>query len=287
MIIMKKISVYNNYQKLDDKKFKEAVGIPRVLFEIIVPILTERINELHNTGGRKPSLCVEDLLLMTLKYYRDYPTFSSLGLSFGIDKANAFRWIHKIENILNEIFESVINVEIKCIDFNKIGKEISISEKLVDVTECWIQRPKSSELQTSYYSGKKKKHTIKIQLIIDKKTKEIVSIAFDAGSVHDFQIFKNTTKNLNELTNFLADSGYQGITKIFKNSMIPKKKSKNNPLTDQDKELNKLISSIRITVEHVNCQLKIFRILSERYRSSIKSFYKRAILICYFYNYCL
>ena len=174
--------------------------------------------------------------------------------------------------MLNDIFENVINIEIKCIDFNKKGKEITISEKMVDVTECTIQRSKNSESQVYYYSGKKKKHTIKIQLIIDEKTKEIVSIAFDAGSIHDFLLFKNTTKDLNELISFLGDSGYQDITNIFKNSMIPKKKSKYNPLTDQDKELNKLISSIRITIEHINCQLKIFRILSERYRNRITSF---------------
>lgn len=284
---MIKNSIYNNYKNLDDKKFKEAVGIPKILFEIIIPMLSEKVKELHKNGGRTPSLCIEDLLLMTLKYYRDYPTFSSLGLIFGINKSNVFRWVTKIENMLNDIFENVINIEIKCIDFNKKGKEITISEKLVDVTECTIQRPKNSESQVYYYSGKKKKHTIKIQLIIDEKTKEIVSIAFDAGSIHDFLLLKNTTKDLNELISFLGDSGYQGITNIFKNSMIPKKKSKYNPLTDQDKELNKLISSIRITIEHINCQLKIFRILSERYRNRIKSFYKRATLICYFYNYCL
>lgn len=284
---MKKISVYSNYEKLDDIKFKESVGIPRILFDLIIPVLTEKINKLHKKGGRNPTLCVEDLLLMTLKYYRDYPTFSSLGLSFGLNKSNTFRWVNKIEDMLNDIFENVINIEIKCIDLNKKGEEITIDEKLVDVTECTIQRPKNSELQKHYYSGKKKKHTIKIQLIVDVKTKKIVSIAFDAGSVHDFLLFKNTTKDLNDLISFLADSGYQGITNIFKNSMIPKKKSKYNPLTDQDKELNKLISSIRITIEHTNCQLKIFRILSERYRSRIKTFYKKAILICYFYNYCL
>ena len=80
---------------------------------------------------------------MTLKYYRDYPTFSSLGLIFGIDKSNAFRWVTKIENILNDIFENVINIEIRCIDFNKKGKEITISEKLVDVTECIWQSLKN------------------------------------------------------------------------------------------------------------------------------------------------
>lgn len=283
---MKKNSVYNNYKNLDDIKFKESVGIPRILFELIIPALTKRINDLHKKGGRKPELCVEDLLLMTLKYYRDYPTFFSLGLSFGINKSNAFRWVNKIENMLNDIFENIINIQVKCADLNKKGKEITISEKLVDVTECIVQRPKNSELQTLYYSGKKKKHTIKIQLIVDVKTRKIVSIAFDAGSIHDFLLFKNTTKDLNDLISFLADSGYQGITNIFKNSMIPKKKSKYNPLTDEDKELNKLISNIRISIEHVNCQVKFFRILSERYRSRIDTFYSRALIICCFYNMC-
>ena len=117
----------------------------------------------------------------------------------------------------------------------------------------------------------------------DKKFKEAVGIP----KILFETIVPVLAEKVNKLISFLADNGYQGVTNIFKNSMIPKKKSKYNPLTDQDKELNKLISSIRITIEHVNCQLKIFRILSEKYRSRIKTFYKRAILICYFYNYCL
>ena len=42
MIIMKKNSVYNNYKNLDDIKFKESVGIPRILFELIIPALTKK-----------------------------------------------------------------------------------------------------------------------------------------------------------------------------------------------------------------------------------------------------
>ena len=119
--------------------------------------------------------------------------------------------------------------------------------------ECSIERPKKK----LYYFGKKKKHTIKIQIIIESDTKKIVYVAFDKGSVHDFNLFKNTMSNCNELLQFLADSGYQGIQSLFKNSMTPKKKSKNNPLTDEDKELNHLISTIRISIEHVNSRLKI------------------------------
>ena len=106
----------------------------------------------------------------------------------------------------------------------------------------------------------------------DKKFKEAVGIP----KILFETIVPVLAEKVNKLISLLADSGYQGITNIFKNSMIPKKKSKYNPLTDQDKELNKLISSIRITIEHVNCQLKIFRILSEKYRSRLKTFYKRA-----------
>lgn len=280
-------SEFDKYKRKTDEKFKELVGIPKVLFDILVPIIGMHIKQSHAKGGRKPDLYTTDLLLMTLKYYRDYPTYESIATTFGLDKSNAYRWINKVEDWLYCIFDNISGINISYDNFKKEGQKITTTEKQVDVTECPIQRPKNKELQVLYYSGKKKKHTIKIQIIIDTETLEIVSISFDAGSVHDFNLFKKTTQELDEFIAFLADSGYQGITELFKNSLTPKKKSKNKPLTEQDKEFNKLISSIRISIEHVNCQLKIFKILSTRYRSRIKTFYKRAILVCFLYNYCL
>ena len=268
---------YKKLKKMKDEKFKRAVGIPRVLFEILVSVLEQPFKERRSKGGPNPKLALEDILLMTLTYYRDYPTFFSLGNMFGIDESNAYRWVIWTESILSIAFDGIVDIQL--LD--------ETSEQLVDVTECTIQRPKNYDMQREYYSGKKKKHTIKAQIIMNEKDKKIVSVCFDKGSVHDFTIFKNTTGELSKLLYFLADSGYQGILTYFKNSMTPKKKSKNNPLTDQDKELNKLISSIRISVEHVNCQLKIFRILSECYRSRINTFYLRFLLVCSFYNFCL
>lgn len=268
---------YKNLEIKNDKDFKRAVGIPRILFELLVGALEQPFKDKQSKGGPKPKLTIENILLMTLIYYRDYPTFFSLGNMFEIDESNAFRWVKWTERILFDIFNGVI--DIKFLDEG--------SEQLVDVTECTIQRPKNNEIQREYYSGKKKKHTIKAQIIMNEKDKKIVTVCFDKGSIHDFTIFKNTTKELPKFLHFLADNGYQGILEYFENSMTPKKKSKNNPLTDQDKELNKLISNIRIAVEHVNCQLKIFRILSERYRSRIKTFYSRFLLVCSFYNFCL
>ena len=271
---------YEKLKNMKDKKFKRTVGIPRELFELLAEILLLAFNTKHSKGGRKPKLSVEDILIMYLKYYRDYPTFDSLGFQFGIDESNAYRWVKWCEDVLSDIFKSMIK---ELTDMSKIN--IS-NEHIVDVTECSIQRPKVDEIQREYYSGKKKKHTIKIQIIMDEKTKQIIRVAFDKGSVHDFSLFKKTVGELDKLMAWIADSGYQGIEKIFKNAITPKKRSKNNPLTDEDKELNKLISNKRIPIEHINCQVKIFRILSERYRSRRETFCLRALIICCFYNLC-
>lgn len=72
-------------------------------------------------------------------------------------------------------------------------------------------------------------------------------------------MLKKTEAELPKTLKLLAASGYQGIKGLFEKSLTQKKKSKNNPLFTTDKELNKLISSIRISIEHLNCQLKIFK----------------------------
>ena len=278
---------YNKVKKFKDSKFKRLIGIPRELFEILVEILRVALELKHKNGGRTPNLEVEDILLMTLTYYRDYPTFLSLGFQYDLDESNAYRWVKWAEKIIFQNIHKEEEIEEdKLIDISVLGMS-NHKLYLVDVTECSIERPKNIEIQKEYYSGKKKKHTIKIQIILDEKTKKIVSVAFDKGSTHDYNLFKQSTEKLDKKTTFVADSGYQGLSNIFTNSTTPKKKSKNHPLTDKDKDSNYLISIVRIPVEHVNCQLKVFRILSERYRSRRNSFFKRAILLCEFYNLCL
>jgi hypothetical protein len=81
-----------------------------------------------------------------------------------------------------------------------------------------------------------------------------------------------------------VDTGYQGISKIHPNVMIPKKRSKKNPLTIDDKLRNKAISSERVTVENIIREIKIFRIIAEKYRNRRKKFGLRFNLIAAIYN---
>ena len=133
--------------------------------------------------------------------------------------------------------------------------------------------------QKKYYSGKKKRHTIKTQMLINPEIGEITFWAFEKGKVHDFQLFKNSKMHLKPGAQLTVDSGYQGITKLRANSVLPKKSIKNRPLSKQDQKQNRSISRKRIAVEHVLALVKRFRILSERYRNRRKRFSLRFSLI--------
>ena len=79
-----------------------------------------------------------------------------------------------------------------------------------------------------------------------------------------------------------ADTGYQGLTQIHANSLLPKKRSKHHPLSKQERKENREISRKRIFAEHAIRFVKRFRILSERYRNRRIRFALRFSLICNF-----
>jgi hypothetical protein len=82
-----------------------------------------------------------------------------------------------------------------------------------------------------------------------------------------------------------ADSGFQGIEKIHSNSITPRKKSKNKPLTKEDKAYNRALSSERAGNENAIGFIKRFKIVSERYRNRRKRFGLRFTLIAGICNY--
>ena len=122
-------------------------------------------------------------------------------------------------------------------------------------------------------------------MIVDKKTEEILATAFGKGSKHDFQLFsewmqaKDSRSFIAVSTCTLADTGYQGLSHLHENSRTPAKKTKLHPLTKEQKASNRALSRQRIRVENVICRLKVFRILSERYRNRRKRFAIRFNLI--------
>jgi len=102
---------------------------------------------------------------------------------------------------------------------------------------------------------------------------------------HDYKLFKESKLPIRRDTLVCVDNGYLGLEKLHKNTEIPKKKTKLNPLSIEDKQENKDKCSKRIPVEHINAKIKVFKIVSTKYRNRRKRFGLRFNLICALINF--
>jgi hypothetical protein len=121
--------------------------------------------------------------------------------------------------------------------------------------------------------------------MVNLRTLEIIATAFGNGSTHDFRLFKENYAGMAQNILCLADTGYLGINKLHANSEIPAKNSKLHKLTPEQKAANRELASKRIFCEHVIGRLKVFRILSDKYRNRRKRFALRFNLIAAIYNF--
>lgn len=258
------------------KTFKRLVWISISTFTSMVETVKQSdIQRLWwETRGRNHELPYEDQILLCLMYLRSYTTYLYLAAIFQISETTAWRFSQRIENIL-----------IKCWLFN-LPKRALLQEELetiiIDATETQIQRPKY--WQRKYYSGKKKKHTIKTQIVINKSWK-ILSTKFSNGKKHDKKLYDESKLLINPKTKKQADSWYQWAQDTTSNLELPYKWSKKNKLTKEQKQYNRNLSSQRVKVENKIAEIKCFRIFDQKYRNRRTRFGLRFNLICWFINY--
>ena len=271
---------YKSIQKLNPRAFKRRFGVRRKTFKKMVKTLKEweYLNK-KTQSGAKSRLRIEEKVLVTLEYWREYRTYFHIGTSWGVSESTICRIVHGIESKL-----------IKSGIFRLPGKKALLKAGLskpeivvMDVTETPIERPKRQ--QKKFYSGKKKRHTLKSQLIINQETGEIICTFFGQGSCHDFALFKNSGIHFHPETQGLCDSGYQGIKQYHSNSYTPRKKPRKRELSSLEKDYNRVLSKSRIVIEHVNRRLKIFHIFGDRYRNRRRRYGLRCNLLAAIYNY--
>lgn len=263
-------------KKYKEEEYRIIFGVEKNTFEEMVILSERQYQKDHECGGRKDGLSPQERVEITLKYIRHYLSQRYLAAEYNVAKScisPIVKWTLKVI-VSNEIFSLPNKVE------NIFDKS---EDRIYDATESRIDRPQ--ENQKKYYSGKKKMHTLKTQVEIGVDTLLIYSIAFAIGSIHDFNLFKNSSRDYNKDTTLFGDLGYTGIEKIHKKSIIPIKSSKNHKLNGDEKWYNSEVSKIRIAIEHVNAFLKKFKIISTRFRNRRKNFKLYMTFICCIYNY--
>ena len=127
-------------------------------------------------AGRKSELAlIEDKLLFILVYFRLYPTQAVQGYLFGFSQAQANEWVHRLSPLLNQ----ALRYE-KCLPERDPSQLKTVLmgypslEFIIDGTERGINRPKHKESKKENYSGKKKAHTVKNNIITEMNGKVVL-----------------------------------------------------------------------------------------------------------------
>ena len=230
-------------------------------------------------GGRPEKLLIQEQICLCLFYLRQMPTFQVLGMFFGISKTEAndtfHDWIPILRDILpSSLLEQVSNNES---DLLFVQEVLTNFRLLVDSMEQPINRPSDDKEQQKYFSGKKRQHTLKNQVIGLPSAKDIVEVDVGSrGPTADISLFRKSQEKFDKSQPFSGDKAYQG----GENITTPHKRKPKQELTQQQKDENKALSSNRIFIEHLIRLLKIFRIASQRFRLRIDTYEQIILTVC-------
>ncbi|MEY3867345.1 MAG: hypothetical protein RLZZ338_1236 [Cyanobacteriota bacterium] len=133
---------YESIKNLKAEEFKRLTGVENSTFQEMVKIVTDYVKT-HKKVGRNNKLSIEDQILLTLDYFREYRTYFHLGKEVGLNESNVCRTIQKIEKILVESKSLALPGKkvLKSSDFFEQA-EITI---VIDVTETEIERPQRKQ----------------------------------------------------------------------------------------------------------------------------------------------
>jgi hypothetical protein len=214
-------------------------------------------------------------LLMALVWLRVYPTYELLGFFFDLHRRNAQLNVRDILATLDTLDD---------FPFDRPGrdrtKRRSVAEVMaafpevrviIDSKEQRVNRPTGYDAQKPYYSGKKKAHTVKTQVVVDPCGRiEAVGDSAPGGANHDLTLLcgSGVLEQLAEGEAAMVDKGYVGVKNYYPDVpvVIPFKATRNHPLTEEQKAYNRAVARCRIVVEHTMAQLNRFTVLRQVFR---------------------
>ena len=146
-----------------------------------------------------------------------------------------------------------------------------LKEVLVDATEQEVPKPKEKGPRKVRYSGKKKEHTIKTQ-VLTTKTQILHVFGGLPGSLHDRTLLRasGVLRQIPPHVKVGLDGGYEGVEAEYPEVMVQKpiRRQRGHRLTALGFAYNQMVSRLRIPVEHVLSRVKKFGVLAGVYRGN-------------------
>jgi hypothetical protein len=154
---------------------------------------------------------------------------------------------------------------------------------LIDATEQRVARPGDDATQRRYYSGKKKAHTLKTQLVTDGDHHILAISAAVPGATHDKPLCDGlqTLARLPDGAEATADKGYQGLAaQVEAVAACDLATPRGGELTEEQRRFNREVGAVRIRVEHCLGWRKHWAILATRFRCALDRYTPIMRVVC-------
>ena len=267
----------------NERLLKSLIGVTATEFSSLLPTFSKVLYESHTTkkrlravgGGRKGVLpSVEEKLFYILLYLKIYPTYDLAGFVIGTDRSRSYRWTCKLMPLLEKSLGRACVLparQVRTIE-ELLRRFPEIKDIFLDGTERRTQRPKSGRGRNRRYSGKQRSYTRKNILGVSENKTVLFLSSSKNGRRHDKRRLSqaNWLKAIPPGTTLWADTGFAGIEQEVNSGvtvMRPIKKKPMIKLIDEQKQENRVISSLRMVAENAIAGIKRFNCLTHVYRN--------------------
>jgi len=234
-------------------------------------------------AGRPYANPAADRLLMALMWLRVYPTYEVLGFFFALHKRNAQLNVTAALEALDALADFPFDRPGKGRKKLRSAAEVMAAfpevRYFIDAKEQRVNKPQGEQAQRPYYSGKKKAHTVKTQVVVDTRGRVEAVSASVPGATHDLTLLvgSGVLASLGEGEAAMMDKGYAGVGNHYPGVavVLPYKRPRRGELSDEQRAHNRQVARHRIVVEHTMAQLNRFTVLRQVYRAKRRDRHSR------------
>jgi hypothetical protein len=237
----------------------------------------ERPDRQRASGAGHPfELNERDHILLTVIWLRVYPTHEVLGYLFGISDSTVSRLIRRVLPVLEQAGRDTMRMpdpgkkrRRTLDDLLQDTPELAV---VIDSFEQRVQRPRDRNEADSYYSGKKKQHTLKSQIAVDETTGQVADVADSVrGPTADLKLLEQSQllDRLPPGVGGMGDLAYIGIDQLHPDGLgaAPRRKPRGQPRPAEDVAYNTAFSRRRIIVENTMGRMRRYQSIAQTDRN--------------------
>jgi hypothetical protein len=172
---------------------------------------TPREVRTYRAYENSPLPTMEDKVLFILVYFKQAPTQDVQGALFGMYQPEAHRWIHLLHGVVNQALAAMKELPARTAAAWHATAPAA-GTYFHDGTERPIPRPRDADKQVMMYSGKKKRHTVKNNVVGDTAHKVVLLTETCEGKRHDKRVADETAYTVPKESTLYQDTGFQGLT---------------------------------------------------------------------------